>query len=107
MVDTLESFGIEAQIIGIVRGPSVTRFELTIERGIKFSRITALSDDIALSLGAVSVRIAPIPDKVAIGIEVPNKTVTMVNIREVLGSEAFEKAKRRRNGGTDETAHSA
>lgn len=93
LVDTLESFGIEAQIIGIVRGPSVTRFELTIERGIKFSRITALSDDIALSLGAVSVRIAPIPDKVAIGIEVPNKTVTMVNIREVLGSEAFEKAK--------------
>lgn len=95
LVDTLESFGIEAQIIGIVRGPSVTRFELTIERGIKFSRITALSDDIALSLGAVSVRIAPIPDKVAIGIEVPNKTVTMVNIREVLGSEAFEKAKSR------------
>lgn len=93
LIDTLESFGIEAQIIGIVRGPSVTRFELTIERGIKFSRITALSDDIALSLGAVSVRIAPIPDKVAIGIEVPNKTVTMVNIREVLGSEAFEKAK--------------
>lgn len=93
LIDTLESFGIEAQIIGIVRGPSVTRFELTIERGVKFSRITALSDDIALSLGAVSVRIAPIPDKVAIGIEVPNKTVTMVNIREVLGSEAFEKAK--------------
>lgn len=93
LIDTLESFGIEAQIIGIVRGPSVTRFELTIERGIKFSRITALSDDIALSLGAVSVRIAPIPDKVAIGIEVPNKTVTMVNIREVLGSEAFDKAK--------------
>ena len=80
LVDTLESFGIEAQIIGIVRGPSVTRFELTIERGIKFSRITALSDDIALSLGAVSVRIAPIPDKVAIGIEVPNKTVTIFSL---------------------------
>ena len=95
LIDTLESFGIEAQIIGIVRGPSVTRFELTIERGVKFSRITALSDDIALSLGAVSVRIAPIPDKVAIGIEVPNKTVTMVHIREVLGSEAFDKAKSR------------
>ena len=93
LIDTLESFGIEAQIIGIVRGPSVTRFELTIERGIKFSRITALSDDIALSLGAVSVRIAPIPDKVAIGIEVPNKTVTMVNIREVLTRDLVEKAK--------------
>lgn len=93
LVDTLQSFGVEAKIIGIVRGPSVTRFELTIERGIKFSRITALADDIALSLGAMSVRIAPIPDKVAIGIEVPNKTVTMVTIREVLGSDAFEKAK--------------
>lgn len=93
LVDTLESFGIEAKIIGIVRGPSVTRFELTIERGIKFSRITALSDDIALSLGAVSVRIAPIPDKVAIGIEVPNKSTTMVTIREVIGSDTFAQAK--------------
>ncbi|MBS5151155.1 MAG: DNA translocase FtsK [Butyricicoccus pullicaecorum] len=93
LVDTLESFGIEAKIIGIVRGPSVTRFELTIERGVKFSRITALSDDIALSLGAVSVRIAPIPDKVAIGIEVPNKSTTMVTIREVIGSDTFAQAK--------------
>ena len=90
LVDTLQSFGIEAQIINIVRGPSVTRFELTIERGVKFSRITALSDDIALSLGAVSVRIAPIPDKVAIGIEVPNKTTATVSIREVIGSRAFQ-----------------
>ena len=63
LIDTLESFNIDAQIIGIVRGPSVTRFELTIPRGIKISRITALSDDIALSLGAANVRIAPIPDK--------------------------------------------
>lgn len=93
LVDTLGSFGIDAKIIGIVRGPSVTRFELTIERGVKFSRITALSDDIALSLGAVSVRIAPIPDKIAIGIEVPNKTTTMVKIREVLGSDTFAQAK--------------
>lgn len=93
LVDTLESFGIDAKIIGIVRGPSVTRFELTIERGVKFSRITALSDDIALSLGAVSVRIAPIPDKVAIGIEVPNKSTTMVTIREVIGSDTFAQAK--------------
>lgn len=92
LVDTLQSFGIDANIIGIVRGPSVTRFELTISRGIKFSRITALSDDIALSLGAVSVRIAPIPDKVAIGIEVPNKTVTMVPIRDCIGSRAFRQA---------------
>lgn len=95
LIDTLESFGIEAQIINIVRGPSVTRFELTIERGVKFSRITSLSDDIALSLGAVSVRIAPIPDKVAIGIEVPNKSTATVFIREVIGSRAFQSAKSR------------
>ncbi len=93
LVDTLQSFGVTAEIIGIVRGPSVTRFEVTINRGVKFSRITSLSDDIALSLGAVSVRIAPIPDKLAIGIEVPNKAVTMVTIREVLESRAFCTAK--------------
>ena len=95
LLDTLDSFNIEAQIIGIVRGPSVTRFELTIPRGIKISRITALSDDIALSLGAANVRIAPIPDKVAVGIEVPNKTVNTVFIRECIGSPAFANAKSR------------
>lgn len=78
-----------------MRGPSVTRFELTIPRGIKISRITALSDDIALSLGAANVRIAPIPDKVAVGIEVPNKTVNTVFIRECIGSPAFANAKSR------------
>lgn len=92
LVDTLQSFGIDAKIVGIVRGPSVTRFEIKTPRGVKFSRITALSDDIALSLGAVSVRIAPIPDKVAIGIEVPNKVVTTVSIRECISSQAFQKA---------------
>ena len=95
LLDTLDSFNIEAQIIGIVRGPSVTRFELTIPRGIKISRITALSDDIALSLGAANVRIAPIPDKVAVGIELPNKTVNTVFIRECIGSPAFANAKSR------------
>ena len=95
LLDTLDSFNIEAQIIGIVRGPSVARFELTIPRGIKISRITALSDDIALSLGAANVRIAPIPDKVAVGIEVPNKTVNTVFIRECIGSPAFANAKSR------------
>lgn len=93
LVDTLSSFGIDVQIINIVRGPSVTRFEIQLERGVKFSRITALSDDIALSLGADTVRIAPIPDKLAVGIEVPNKTVQMVALRDVIGSRAFEKSK--------------
>ncbi len=90
LTDTLSSFGIEAKIINITHGPSVTRYEMQISRGIKFSRVTGLSDDIALSLGAASVRIAPIPDKVAIGIEVPNQTVETVCIREVLSSRAFE-----------------
>ncbi len=95
LVDTLQSFNIEAQIIGIVRGPTVTRFEVTIPPGTKFSRITGLSDDIALALGAMSVRIAPIPEKVAIGIEVPNKTNTMVPIYDVISSDAFQNAKSR------------
>ena len=95
LLDTLESFNIDAQIIGIVRGPSVTRFELTIPRGIKISRVSALADDIALALGAANVRIAPIPDKSAVGIEVPNKTVNTVFIRECIGSNAFANAKSR------------
>ena len=93
LVDTLQSFNIEAQIVGIVRGPTVTRFEVTIPPGTKFSRITGLSDDIALALGAMSVRIAPIPEKVAIGIEVPNKTNTVVPIYDVLDSDAFKNSK--------------
>ncbi|MDO5141497.1 MAG: DNA translocase FtsK [Eubacteriales bacterium] len=95
LVDTLQSFNIDAQIIGIVRGPSVTRFEMTIPRGIKLSRVTALSDDIALSLGASNVRIAPIPDKVAVGIEVPNKVVNTVYIRECIGAPSFSSARSR------------
>ncbi len=95
LVDTLQSFNISAQIIGIVRGPSVTRFELSIPRGVKIARISSLSDDIALSLGASSVRIAPIPDKVAVGIEVPNKTVNTVYIRECIASPVFTNAKSR------------
>lgn len=78
-----------------MRGPSVTRFELTIPRGIKISRVSALADDIALALGAANVRIAPIPDKSAVGIEVPNKTVNTVFIRECIGSPAFANAKSR------------
>lgn len=93
LVDTLASFGIDVQIINIVRGPSVTRFEIQMERGVKFSRITALSDDIALALGAYSVRIAPIPDKLAIGIEVPNKTVQTVALRDVISSKRFAQSK--------------
>ena len=90
LTDTIKSFGIEARLINITRGPSVTRFELEMDRGIKLNKLTGLADDIALSLGATGVRIAPIPDKVAVvGIEVPNKTVSIVHLREVLESKEF------------------
>ena len=88
----LSSFGIDASIVNVTRGPSVTRYELELEAGVKLNKLTNLADDLALSLGAASVRIAPIPDKIAtVGIEVPNKTVTVVALREVLESDNFTK----------------
>jgi DNA segregation ATPase FtsK/SpoIIIE-like protein len=83
--DTLASFGVGAKVTHIERGPSITRYELKPERGIKISRISALADDIALALAATSVRIeAPIPGKSAVGIEVPNAHTSIVAIREIL-----------------------
>ena len=85
--DTLASFGVGAKVTHIERGPSITRYELRPERGVKISRISSLADDIALALAATSVRIeAPIPGKSAVGIEVPNTTVSVVAIREILQS---------------------
>jgi len=89
LVEAIKSFGIEVHLVGIVRGPSVTRYEVQLDPGVKFSRLTGLADDIALALGASSIYIAPIPDKSAIGIEVPNKEVQTVNIRDVIGSREF------------------
>jgi hypothetical protein len=83
--DTLASFGVGAKVTHIERGPSITRYELKPERGVKISRISSLADDLALALAATSVRIeAPIPGKSAVGIEVPNTTVSVVAIREIL-----------------------
>ena len=88
--ETLASFGVDAQPGEVVRGPSVTRYEFTLDQGVKLSKITNLQDDIALALGASGVRIAPIPDKISVvGIEVPNKLVSAVNIRSVLESREF------------------
>ncbi|MBV9271482.1 MAG: hypothetical protein JO165_10325 [Candidatus Eremiobacteraeota bacterium] len=85
--DTLASFGVGAKVTHIERGPSITRYELKPERGVKISRISSLADDLALALAATSVRIeAPIPGKSAVGIEVPNATVSIVAIREILES---------------------
>ncbi len=87
---TLSTFGIEAQVVEISRGPAVTRFELKLAPGIKVNKILALSDDLALALEAYRVRIeAPIPGKAAVGIEVPNKVREDVCLREVIDSEQF------------------
>lgn len=94
LLSTLRSFKVDAKIINITQGPSVTRFELQPGVGIKVSKITGLSDDIALSLAAPGVRIeAPIPGKSAIGIEIPNAHPTAVPIREVIDTAEFRKGK--------------
>lgn len=94
LVDTLKSFGVQTRIVDISRGPAVTRYELQPSAGVKISRITNLADDIALNLAAAGVRIeAPIPNKAAIGIEVPNKVISAVPIREILDSREFADAK--------------
>jgi len=89
--ETIRSFGLDIKVVNIVRGPSVTRFEVQLDAGVKLSRLTNLADDIALSLGVTGVFIAPVPSKSLIGIEVPNKTVQVVNISEVIASDEFTK----------------
>ena len=94
LVSTLDSFGVKVKITNICRGPSVTRYEIQPAPGVKISKITNLADDIALNLAANGVRIeAPIPGKAAVGIEVPNKVVSMVSMRELIDSEEFRNAK--------------
>ncbi|MFZ5986718.1 MAG: DNA translocase FtsK [Bacillota bacterium] len=91
LIDTLESFGVGAKIINISEGPAVTRYEIQPDYGVKVSKIVSLTDDIALNLAAVGVRIeAPIPGKAAIGIEIPNAEVTPVLLREVIESDEFQ-----------------
>lgn len=93
LVSVLQNFGVKTTLVGIERGPSVTRYELSPAPGVKISRITNLADDIALNLAASGVRIeAPIPNKAAVGIEVPNKTRETVTLREVLESPKYKKS---------------
>ena len=94
LANTLQSFNIDAEIQNVTRGPSVTRYELKLDQGVKLSKITNLADDIALSLGASGVRISAIPDQISVvGIEVPNKLVSTVYAREVIDSPAFKNHK--------------
>jgi len=90
----LASFKIDAHIINVTRGPSITRYEVELEKGVRLSKLTSASEDLALSLGATGVRIAAIPDKISVvGIEVPNRAVNTVTLREVIDSPEFSKAK--------------
>ena len=92
--ETLASFNIDAHIINVTRGPSVTRYEVELDKGVRLNKLTGCADDIALSLGASGVRIAAVPGKISVvGIEVPNRTVTTVSLREVIDSDAFGSAK--------------
>lgn len=91
LIDVLQSFGVRTTLVDIARGPSVTRYELAPAAGVKLSKITGLADDIALNLAASGVRIAPIPGKTAVGIEVPNKARDAVNLREVIESPEYKK----------------
>ena len=94
LADTLRSFGVDATGGDVIRGPAITRYEFVLDQGVKLSKITNLADDIALALGASGVRIAPIPEKISVvGIEVPNKTVSPVLIRDVIESRAFTQHK--------------
>lgn len=95
LLHTLTSFNIDAQIVAVTRGPTVTRYEVQLSSGTRSSRLTALADDIALALAAQSIRIAPVPNKSAIGIEVPNKIVTTVYLRDVLESREFKESRSR------------
>ena len=98
LVDTLKSFGVETNLIGVSRGPSVTRYELQPAPGVKINRITNLADDIALNLASAGVRIeAPIPNKSAVGIEIPNQHKSMVTLREIISSSEFQNAKSKLN----------
>ena len=98
IVKTLKSFGVGTRIVDICQSPSVTRFELQPDPGVKISKITALADDIAMNLASSGVRIeAPIPNKNAVGIEVPNAEKAMVTLREILESPAFANSKSKLN----------
>ena len=94
LVETLRSFGVETRVVDVSRGPTVTRYELQPKAGVKISKITSLANDIALNLATAGVRIeAPIPNKAAVGIEVPNRQSAVVGVREIIESTAFSASK--------------
>ena len=92
--EAIQSFGIDAAVVDVTRGPTVTRYDIELEKGVKLARVTNLAGDLALALGVANVRIAPIPDKIAtVGIEVPNRQVSPVYLRDILESQKFISAR--------------
>ena len=90
---TLDSFGVNARICDVTRGPTVTRYDLELEAGVKLAKLTNLAGDLALALGVTGVRIAPIPDKIStVGVEVPNKIVSTVWLRDIIDTDTFRSA---------------
>ncbi len=93
LITTLKSFNVDAKLLNVSKGPTVTRYELVLGEGVKVSKVAGLANDLALRLAAQTVRIEPVPGKEAIGIEIPNKTVSMVRIKEVIDSSDFQNFK--------------
>ncbi|MCI8520335.1 MAG: DNA translocase FtsK [Clostridia bacterium] len=93
LISVLDNFGVKAKLLQVTQGPTVTRYEIQPDTGIKLSKIVGLADDIALNLAVSTVLVAPVPGKAAVGIEIPNNKVSAVSIREILESDAFKKAK--------------
>ena len=90
---TIRSFGVNASITNVTRGPTVTRYDLELEQGVKLAKLTNLAGDLALALGVTSVRIAPIPDKIStVGVEVPNKLISTVYLHDIINSPSFKTA---------------
>ena len=93
---TIRSFGVSATITGVTRGPTVTRYDLELDQGVKLAKLTNLAGDLALSLGVSGVRIAPIPDKIStVGVEVPNKLISTVYLHDIISSPSFKTAQSR------------
>ncbi len=93
LISVLDDFGVKAKLLQVTQGPTVTRYEIQPDTGIKLSKIVGLADDIALNLAVTTVLVAPVPGKAAVGVEIPNNTVSAVSIREMIESDEFKKAK--------------
>lgn len=93
LIAVLANFGVKAKLLQVTKGPTVTRYEIQLDTGVKLAKIESLANDIALNLAVSTVLIAPVPGKAAVGVEIPNNTVTPVSVREILETDEFKKAK--------------